>query len=86
MEMALLVYSVKKQFNTSASLGQYEFLAKWYSAKRDTWELITNIPDAVLNKFEQEKQTQALTHPPARPGLCDRQSIKPKDPNFISNA
>ena len=59
--MALLVYSVKKQFNTSASLGQYEFLVKWYSAKRDTWELITNIPDAVLNKFEQEKQTPVLT-------------------------
>jgi len=72
---------VKKQFNTR--LGQYEFLVKWkgYSAKHNTWELITNIPDAVLNKFEQEKQDFS-----ARSGLCDRQTIKSKyNPNFISN-
>ena len=86
--MALLVYSVKKQFNTSTSLGQYEFLVKWkgYSAKHNTWELITNIPDAVLNKFEQEKQTPASINPPTRSGLHDRQTIKPKyHPNFILN-
>jgi len=46
-----------------------------------------NIPNAVLNKFEQEKQTPALTPlQGTRPGLCDRQTIKPNyNPNFISN-
>ena len=77
---------VKKQF--SARLGQYEFLVKWkgYSAKHNTWELITNIPDAVINEFEHDEQTLSLTHAPTRPGLRDRRNIRPKfNPNFISN-
>ena len=43
---------VKKQFNSK--LGQYEFLVKWkgYSIKHNTWELISNIPDHILTKFE----------------------------------
>ena len=77
---------VKKNFN--ARLGQYEFLVKWkgYSAKHNTWELISNIPDAIIDEFERDQQTLALTHAPTRPGLRDRQTIKPKcNPNFILN-
>ena len=77
---------VKKQFNTR--LGQYEFLVKWrgYSAKHNTWELITNIPDAAVNKFEQDRRTPAVIHAPARSGLRNRQTIKQKlHPDFISN-
>ena len=34
---------VKKQFN--GKLGQFEFLVKWkgYSAKHNTWELVTDL-------------------------------------------
>ena len=77
---------VKKQFNTR--LGQYEFLVKWrgYSAKHNTWELITNIPDAAVNKFEQDRRTPAVIHAPARSGLRNRQTIKQKlHSDFISN-
>ena len=77
---------IKKQFN--ARSGQFEFLVKWqgYSAKHNTWELITNVPDAVLHKFEQDKLTSATTHAPTRAGLRDRQTIKPNykpDYNYI---
>ena len=62
---------VKKQFN--ARLGQYEYLIKWkgYSAKHNTWELITNIPDDILSKFEQDQLTPSVAHATLRPGLCD---------------
>jgi len=35
-------------------------LVKWkeYSAKHTTWELTTNIPDAVLNKMNERNRLQ----------------------------
>ena len=65
---------VKKNFN--ARLGQYEFLVKWkgYSTKHNTWELISNIPDAIVDEFERDQQILALTHAPIRPGLRDKLS------------
>ena len=76
---------VKKQFNSK--LGQYEFLVKWkgYSTKHNTWELINNIPDSIVTKFELDS-TKKATEPPKRPGLRDRSSIKAKSlPEYLSN-
>ena len=49
----------KKRFNTRKS--QYEYLVKWkgYSAKENTWELSTNIPDDKLDSFEQGQAQQS---------------------------
>ena len=77
---------VKKQFN--AKMGQFEFLVKWkgYSAKHNTWELISNIPEAVIEKFELDNRSQKITQPPARSGLRNRETIKAKcNKDFISN-
>ena len=84
MYMYIVEIIVKKQFNVR--LGQYKFLVKWkgYSAKQNTWELITNIPDAAINEFKHDQQILFLTHAPTTPGLRDR--LRPKfNPNFISN-
>ena len=61
---------------------------KWkgYSPKHNTWELVTNIPDDILTKFDQERHIPASTHVPARAGLIDRHSMKAKcHQNFILN-
>ena len=49
-----------KQFN--AKMGQFEFLVKWrgYSAKCNTWELISNIPEAIIDKFELDSHAQKV--------------------------
>lgn len=76
---------VKKKFNTK--LGQYEFLVKWkgYSAKHNTWELINNIPESIVTKFELDA-TKKAAEPPKRPGLRDRSTIKAKSlPEYLSN-
>ena len=76
---------VRKQFNSK--LGQYEFLVKWkgYSTKHNTWELISNIPDSIITKFELHS-TKKTTEPPKRPGLRDRNTIKAKSqPEYLSN-
>ena len=76
---------VKKQFNSK--VGQYEFLVKWkgYSTKHNTWELINNIPDSIVTKFELDS-TKKATEPPNRPGLRDRSTIKAKSlPDYLSN-
>ena len=76
---------VKKQFNSK--LGQYEFLVKWkgYLAKHNTWELINNIPDSIVTKFELDS-TKKVAELPKRPGLRDRSSIKAKPlPEYLSN-
>lgn len=54
---------VKKQFNSK--VGQYEFLVKWkgYSTKHNTWELISNIPDSIITKFELDS-IKKVTEPP----------------------
>ena len=75
---------VKKQLNSR--LGQYEYLVKWkgYSAKHNTWELLTNMPDDILSSFELNQQTPSVSHAPVRSRLHDRQAIKPRyNPNFI---
>ena len=77
---------VKKQYN--GRLNHYEYLVKWkgYSAKHNTWELISNIPADILDKFEQDRVSSANTSTPIRPGLRDRQTIKPRyDKNFITS-
>jgi len=69
--------NIKKQFSTRS--GQYEFFVKrkGYSDKHNAWELITNIPDDTLTKFER-----ANTSVSSREGLRDRQTIRrPYDPN-----
>jgi len=76
---------VKKQFNSK--LGQYEFLVKWkgYSTKHNTWELISNIPDSIVTKFELDN-TKKTAEPPKRSGLRDRSTIKTKSlPEYLSN-
>lgn len=76
---------VKKQFNSK--LGQYEFLVKWkgYSTKHNTWELINNIPDSIITKFELDRIKKA-TEPPKRLGLRDRSCIKVISlPGYLSN-
>ena len=77
---------VRKQFN--AKMGRFEFLVKWkgYSAKHNTWELISNIPEAIIDKFELDNRFQKITQPPARSGLRDRETLKAKcNKDFISN-
>ena len=58
--------TVKKQFN--AKMGQFEVLVKWrgYSTKHNTWELISNIPEANIDKFELDSHAQKVLQPPAR--------------------
>ena len=57
---------VKKQFNS-----KYEYLIKWkdYAAKHNTWELIYNIPEALLSSFEEAQQAPTASSTPSRPGL-----------------
>lgn len=77
---------VKKQFNSK--MGQFEFLVKWkgYSEKHNTWELINNIPEAIIDKFELQNHFPKITQPSARSGLRDRETIKAKyHKDFISN-
>jgi len=71
-------YIIKKQFN--AKEGQYEFLVKWkgYSEKHNTWELLSNIPDKIVNKFDLEYANKKVVEPPRRSGLRDRSEIKAK--------
>lgn len=82
MKMTILQLNIIVQSNSIPGQGNISVPGKWkgYSEKLNAWELITNFLDAVLNKFEQEKQTPALnlTRPSARSGLHDRQAIKSK--------
>ena len=60
---------------------------KWkgYSAKHKTWELINNIPDSIVTKFELDS-TKKAAEPPKKPRLRDRSSIKAKSvPEYLSN-
>ena len=75
---------VKKQFN--AKLGQYEFLINWkdYAEKHNTWELISNIPEALLSSLEEAQQAPTAYSTPSRPGLCNLRLIKlPYNSDFI---
>ena len=68
-------------------MGQFEFLVKrnGYSAKYNTWKLISNIPEAVIDKFELDNRFQKITAP-ARLGLRNCETIKAKcNKDFISN-
>ena len=57
-----------------------------YSDKHNTWELLSNIPDGIINKFELDKIKKGQTETPRRPGLRDRGEIKAKHlPEFLSN-
>ena len=79
---------IKKKFNSR--LGQYEFLVKWkdYSAKYNTWELASNIPDEAITSFELSQHTHAhhSTQDTGCRGLRDRSTIKVKyNADFIRN-
>lgn len=78
---------VKKRFNGVKT--QYEYLIKWlgYSSKENTWELPSNIPQALLNEYEQSLMDHSSSdEPPRRAGLRDRSSRKlTKKPDFIVN-
>lgn len=79
---------VKKKFNSSVS--QFVYFVKWkgYSTKHNTWELISNIPDDILQKYEKEQMTMAHTNAASnRLGLRDRSSLKSTyNPDFISTS
>ena len=70
---------VKKRYNSQKS--QYEYFIKWlgYSSSENTWELPSNIPARLLEKYEQSLlSTQAAAHDgqPKRSGLRERSSRK----------
>ena len=77
---------VKKQFNSRQN--RYEFLVKWkgYSSKHNTWELITNIPDKLLQEFEVRNLAPSSTGQTGQYQLRDRQTIRPRmNPDYITS-
>lgn len=77
---------VAKRYNSHKC--QYEYKVKWlgYDSKVNTWELPSNIPDKMLNDYEQSILTVANRSESRRSGLCPRSSLKStvKD-DFIVN-
>lgn len=73
-----VVEKIKKRFNARKS--QYEYFVKWigYSAKENTWQLTSNIPDDMLEEFERRSahmHTQQNFKSISGCGL--RQGVKP---------
>lgn len=77
---------VAKRYNSHKF--QYEYKVKWlgYDSKENTWELPSNIPDKLLNKYEQSILSTASKPESRRTGLRPRSSLRStvKD-NFIVN-
>ena len=67
---------ITKRFNSHKV--QYEYLVKWlgYSSTENTWELPTNIPPDLLNKYENSIITKQRS---------GRTSKAPSKPDFIVN-
>ena len=80
---------VEKRYNSKKV--QYEYLVKWigYSSTENTWELLTNIPDTILETYEQSLLSKASTSSNTdvrRSGLRDRATRKATNrPDFIVN-
>ena len=77
---------VEKRYNSKKV--QYEYLVKWvgYSSRENTWELPSNIPDNVLEEYEQSLLSAASTSATTlkRSGLRDRETRKiANKPDFI---
>ena len=70
---------IKKRFNARKS--QYEYFVKWrgYSAKENTWDLTSNIPDDILEEFERQSAHMHTQQNSKRStsGYGLRQGVKP---------
>ena len=81
---------LKKRFNTRKS--QYEYFVKWkgYSIKENTWELPTNIPDNMLDEFEQgqvQQSSSSSRSASADRGYVLRQRVRPPNKSgYIYNS
>lgn len=77
---------VAKRYNSHKC--QYEYRVKWlgYDTKENTWELPSNIPNRLLNEYEQSILSTSDATEPRRSGLRPRSSLKStvKD-DFIVN-
>ena len=78
---------IKKRFNTQKA--QYEYLIKWvgYLSTENTWELPSNVPQEMLDTFEQKQMDySSSTQEPMRSGLGNRATRKlTSQKDFIVN-